>query len=79
MNMSKVLAWTAIVICCLFLIGVIEIILGVAFGVLGILLSLVGSLVGLLFSKGGITLIAIGLLAYVLVNRDGKKSRHYHY
>ncbi len=79
MNVSKVAAWAVIVLCILFLIGVIEIILGVAFGIIGLVFSLIGSLVALLFSKGGVTLIAVGLLAYVIVNRNSDKPRRYYY
>ena len=77
MNASKVLTWVIIGIAVLFGIWLLEIVFGVAIGVIGLFLSLVGGLLSLVFSKSGMTLIAILLAVYIIKNKG--EQRRYHY
>ena len=79
MRSSKVIGWTITILGILFLVWMAEVVLGLAVGLLGLLVSLLGGLISLAFSKAGLTLIAIGLIIYILTHRSREKRHYYDY
>ncbi len=77
--MTKLIGWIITAFVVLFIAFVALIALNLGFGVLSLTGSLVGSLFSLVFSKGFITLLAIGLVAYLLWERaqERKQRRRY--
>jgi len=77
MNIAKWIGWaiTIFVVIVLFLAALAVLNLGL--GILSVIGSLLASAIGLVFSKGFITLAAIGLVAYLLWERaQDRKRRH---
>ena len=77
MKIEKIAKWTLIGLFCLFILWLGGLFVNIVFAIFGILTTLASLLLKLVFSKFGITLIAIGLVIYLINQRS--KSREYHY
>jgi predicted Co/Zn/Cd cation transporter (cation efflux family) len=79
MSTRKVLEWMFIAIGILFFLWIAELVLGIAFGLVSLSFSLIGGLLSLLFSKAGLTLLVVGLIAYIIMNnrREGRAQYRY--
>lgn len=75
--MKKVLEWIAIAVLLLILLAVAELALGIVFGLVSLSFAFIGGLFSLLFSKAGLTLIAVGLIAYIITNNRRQRQIRY--
>ena len=79
METKKIVEWTLTILFILFLFWMGGLVLSVGFGILGIVGSVLGALISLVFSKNFLTLLAIGLVVYLLWNRSSRqrcRNRH---
>ena len=66
---NKVLEWSVTILGILFALWLAKIVFGVGIGIISVIFAMVGAVLNLIFSKSVITLAAIGLVVYLVVNR----------
>lgn len=60
----------------LFGLWLLEVILGIGIGILGLVFSLIGGLCGLIFSKSGVALVGIGLIVYLIGRKNDRRGNY---
>jgi len=76
MSHSQTPSWVKTVVLILVAILVFNILLHVGLGIVSLTFSLLGGLIGLIFSKPGLFIIGVALVAYIIHNRSDNKKNY---
>jgi uncharacterized integral membrane protein len=76
MSNSQTPGWVKTVVIILVAILAFNILLHVGLGLVSLTFSLLGGLIGLIFSKAGLFIISVALIAYIIHNRSENKRNY---